>query len=86
MNVGLRGAVTMYASFHEIVSQNTHFVTSVITFSSVLDVSVSEALPLITLYLRESENEIFLQNMNDVTFFSPHGGAVKSSRRWNLVG
>ena len=31
----------MHAIFHEIVSQNTHFVTSVISFSSVLDVSVS---------------------------------------------
>lgn len=43
MNVGLRGAITVQL-FHGITSQNTHLVTSVISFSLVLDVSVSGAV------------------------------------------
>ena len=36
----MRDAITMHAIFHEIVSQNIHFVTSVFSFSSILDFSV----------------------------------------------
>ena len=56
MNVGLRSANTMHAIwiFHEIVSQNTQFITSIISFSSVLDVSVSGVVCSLILTIHHS--------------------------------